>query len=98
MNHHRQFDRTRQAQLPPEHFPLHLSGRIIVMIVEPDLSPGDYPPALLDKVEELLFRSVIKEPGVVWMHPHGGIDVLVLLSQIDRSLKSAALRIAGDDV
>src|SRR6266481_6322518 len=98
MNHHRQLDRTRQPQLPAEHFPLHLSGRVIVMIVEPDLSPGDHPPALLDKVEELLCRSVIKEPGVVRMHPHGRIDVLVFFSEIDRSLKRSAVRIARPDV
>src|SRR6267143_6060557 len=98
MNHHRQLDRTRQTQLPAEHFPLHLSGRVVVVIVKPDLSPGDYAPTLLDKVEELLFRNVIKEPGIVWMHSNGCIDVLVPLSQADCPLKRAALRIAGPDV
>src|SRR5260370_35669993 len=98
MNHQRQLDRTSQTQLPAEHFPLQVSRRMIVMIVEPDLSPGNHARALLDEVEELLFRGRIKESGIVWMHTHGCIDSFVPFSQIDRSLKCPTVRTAGADV
>src|SRR5260370_36706325 len=94
MNHQRQLDRTSQTQLPAEHFPLQLSGRIVIMIVEPNFSPGNHARALLDEVEELLFRGRIKESGIVWMHTHDCIDSFVPFSQIDRSLKCPTVRIA----
>src|SRR5260370_33515087 len=98
MNHQRQLDRTSQTHMPAEHFTLQLSGRIVIMIVEPNFSPANHARALLDEVEELLFRGRIKESGIVWMHTHGCIDSFVPFSQIDRSLKCPTVRIAGADV
>ena len=60
MNNHRQFTITRQPQLLSKNFALDVSRRIIVMIIESDLSPRENPFALFGKSQQALFDAFIK--------------------------------------
>jgi len=67
------------------------------MKVEPDLAPGDYT-FIPDKVLYLRFSAIVVEACVVRMCADGGVNILVLLTQGNGTLKRVTVRIAGPNV
>src|SRR5213593_3927268 len=98
MNHDRQLARSRQPQLSSKYFALYLARRMIVMIIKPDFSPGDYAFALFNQIEKQFFSRVIEEFCVVRMNADSNVDFVVILSQLNRPFKGSAVRVAGADV
>src|SRR5260370_28520962 len=66
MNDDRQLRGLRQFHLLHEDGLLNFSGRVIVEVVEPDFSPGDYP-GMPRPLQHLSIRGVVGKPGLVGM-------------------------------
>src|SRR2546421_3567590 len=98
MNDYRQVQGPGQPQLPLEDFTLHVSRRVIIMIIEPDLAPRNHAPALFCQIKKSLLCSIVEQLRIVRMDADGCIDVWVCFSQLDRAFEGAAVRIAGADI
>src|SRR5258708_25313766 len=98
MNDHRQVQTPGQSQLSRENCALHFARRVIVMIVEPNLAPGNHALALLYEINEPLLCLIVEQLRIVRMDADGCIDVCVCFSELDRALEGVAVRIAGADI
>ena len=98
MNHDRQIARLRQPQLSSKDFALYLARRMIVMIIKPDFSPGDYAFALFNQIEKQFFSRVVEKFCVVRMNADRNVDFVVIFSQLNRPFKGSAVRVARPDV
>src|ERR1041384_6635238 len=78
-----------------KHLYLHVAGRVVVMKIQPNFSPGNYPGVRANQILCLLFGEIIIVPGIMRVSSDGCIDVVVLLSKIDCSFESFTVRIPG---
>jgi len=80
VNHHRQPGRLRQLKLLQENQLLHLAGRVIVKVIQPNLSPGNHFRSFRESLE---FREVSggREFSLVGMNSNAGIDEFMRLRQ-----------------
>src|SRR6266705_4000752 len=98
MNQDRQLARSRQPQLSSEGFALHFARGMIVMIIEPDFSPGDYAFALFNQIEKPFFSRGVEKFGVVRVDADRDVNLVVIFSQSDRAFEIPTVRVAGADV
>src|SRR5258706_7703138 len=98
MNYHRQVLCTRETQLTLENFALSLAWRMVVMIIKPNLAPGNHAGTLFRKVHQALRCRIIEQLRIMWMDTDGGINLWILFGQLNRPFEHTAVRIAGPDV
>ena len=98
MNDQRQTSVSGQVKLPPKHFHLHVARRVVVVKVESNFTPGYDARALFKKTGDSLFSFAVKEAGVVRVGANCGVDIFVLLGQLNGALQRAAMGIAGADI
>src|SRR5207244_4387313 len=94
MNHYRQVQRSRDAQLSAENFALALSWRVVIVVVESNLAPGNYFVGLFDEISQASFCRIIEQLCIVRMHTDRRVNSFVLFSQCDRAFECAAVWIA----
>ena len=95
MDDDRQFRRTRKLHLADEYVLLHVARRVVVIVVEADLSPSDD----LRPARELLEFceiGVFSQLGLVRMNADARINEVVLLSNPDRAIECPG-PVAGSD-
>src|SRR2546426_2216414 len=95
---HRQASLTGESQLPAKYFSLYVARRIVVVIIETNLAPGDHAGAVFDEAFDVLFRTVIEKPGVVRMRAQRRINLALLFSELYCPLKCSTVRITCTDV
>ena len=97
MNHDGQFGGRCQAHLAPENFFLHLTRRMIVVVIQPDLSPSNYL-GMPRQVLHALVGGFVCEPGFVGMDPESRVHEIVFLRQLDSAIDlRGAIAVADGD-
>src|SRR5712692_5306455 len=91
VNRDRELTFAGHPQLFSECVALHFSRGVVIVIIQPDLTPCDHL-WMLGKIHQLCVEIVIKQAGFVWMHTDGCVDEWIFF----RNSKSGSVRIGGD--
>ena len=97
VNYDRQAPPSSNTDLPPEHLSLHLTRAVIIVKVEPDLTPCD-DIFRFRELQKVGFRFVVIELGIVRVHPNARIDIVVMLGNSYRPPKVIRMRVARTDI
>src|SRR5262249_37143007 len=87
VDHNRQLGRMCHFHLPDEYVLLYLSWRVVVVVVEANLAPGNHfriARELFEAGEIRLFRQL----GFMRMYAYGCVDKIMLLGDLDGTIES----------
>ena len=97
VDHNRQLGSSSQFHLPNENFPLRVAGRMVVVIIESDFSPGNN---LGMSRQALHFgvRVIGSQPCLVRMNPDRRVHERILLGELNPGIKiGRAIPVADRD-